>query len=726
MDEQKRTSAGSGIKPMPQGVSPGDRVMQIEVHSGRGQDARTKLYKFHKSRVMIGSAHSCDIRIQENAVSNVHAVIEMEQDGVVHIYDMASESGVFVNEAKTVTHELRSGDEIKIGFSRLKFRVGEVEDVTRNIPLPVSMKKSGEQRLYFNEEEDFAPLILEDERDVVEIFDYTHSGQAALQVAMYWGETIIDIQHHVAKEAIWIGQDRGVDFVVPDVPNAFPFITVENGTSVLHFTENMSGVIRSGNQLQSIDDLKEQLRASPSGLHRTVKQNDLVKIQIRDITLFVSYTQAPPMIRRRKLWDRDYLFMRMWFTSLALTLAFVALILASESPEPLEVDELPPQVTTIIFKPPPPKPVPLPKVVEKKLEQEVKPKPEPVKKPEPKPTPMVEPKPEPKVEVKPKPQPKPTPMVEPPKPEPMPVPMLRTEPTKNPQPNPTPTRPMATPMTQGAPDRFPRPTPSPKPGTGAPGREGEGAKAKGPEGERGRPDAPKADFKQSKGTMKPNTGSAGALARGAGGQGNVETIAQDLTGAISQALSGGSKGIRAASGKMRGYGGFDTQGGGGLGEIGTGSGGGGQSMDVAGLGTKGLGAGKVGSGAGAIGEGGHLAGGRSRPSIQVGDSSETVIMGGLDKDVIDKIIRQYFKQIQYCYEREINAGNAGARGRVMTRFVISSSGRVSSAAVASSSLGSANVHNCLTSVLKRIIFPEPLGGGIVEVSYPFVFSPSTN
>jgi TonB family protein len=466
-------------------------------------------------------------------------------------------------------------------------------------------------------------------------------------------------------------------------------------------------------------------------MHRTIKQNDLIKIQIRDITLFVSYSPAPPRIMRRKLWDRDYLFMRMWFSSLALTLALVFMMLAMDSPKPLEVDELPPQITSIIFKPPPPKPIPVPKVVEKKVEQEVKPKPEP--KPEPKPMPMPkppEPKPEPMPVPMPPPEPKPEPMPVPmppqPKPEPMPVPMMISQPVKDPQPNPTPPKPMATPMTAGAAEKFPRSTPSPMVGDGAPGREGEGARAKGPEGERGRPNAPKADFKQSKGSMNQGAGSAGAVAKGAAGQGNVETLAMDISGSISQALSGGSKGIKAASGKMRGYGGFDTQGGGGLGEIGTGSGGGGQSMDVAGLGTKGLGAGKVGTGRGAIGEGGTLAGGRSRPSIEVGDASETVILGGLDKDVIDKIIRQYFSQIRYCYEKEVSGGSPGIRGRVMTRFVISASGRVSSAAVSSSSLGNDAVQNCLTGVLKRIVFPEPLGGGIVEVSYPFVFSPSTN
>lgn len=290
--------------------------------------------------------------------------------------------------------------------------------------------------------------------------------------------------------------------------------------------------------------------------------------------------------------------------------------------------------------------------------------------------------------------------------------------------NPTPPMPMATPMTAGEPAPKPLP-PSPMVGNGAPGQSGEGARYKGAEGERGRPNAPKADVKASKGTLSPNnSANKGAVAKGVQGVGAVETLAADLTGSISQALSGGSKGIKEASGKMRGYGGFESQGAGvGMGEVGSGSGGGGQSLDVAGLGTKGLGAGKVGTGKGAIGEGGTLAGGRSRPSIEIGDGAETVILGGLDKDVIDRIIRQYFNQIRYCYEKEV-ASSPKLRGRVMTRFVISASGRVSSAAVASSSLGNDAVHSCLTGVLKRITFPEPLGGGIVEVSYPFVFSPA--
>jgi TonB family protein len=148
-------------------------------------------------------------------------------------------------------------------------------------------------------------------------------------------------------------------------------------------------------------------------------------------------------------------------------------------------------------------------------------------------------------------------------------------------------------------------------------------------------------------------------------------------------------------------------------------------LDVAGLGTKGLGEGASGKGLGALGEGGNILGsGRGRPVVEVGSSAETVIVGGLDKSVIDEIIRKHMNQIRYCYEKEANASGQTLRGRIAMRFVISASGRVSQAGVENTSMGNANVERCLVGVIQRIVFPEPLGGGIVEVNYPFLFSPA--
>jgi outer membrane biosynthesis protein TonB len=80
-------------------------------------------------------------------------------------------------------------------------------------------------------------------------------------------------------------------------------------------------------------------------------------------------------------------------------------------------------------------------------------------------------------------------------------------------------------------------------------------------------------------------------------------------------------------------------------------------------------------------------------------------------------------EFRLCYEREINAENPSMQGRVSTSFVIGSSGAVNQAGVKSTTLKNASVERCILTVIKRIQFPIPKGAGMVEVSYPFKFSP---
>ena len=98
-------------------------------------------------------------------------------------------------------------------------------------------------------------------------------------------------------------------------------------------------------------------------------------------------------------------------------------------------------------------------------------------------------------------------------------------------------------------------------------------------------------------------------------------------------------------------------------------------------------------------------------------------MGSIDADAIDAAIRAHQDEFRLCYEREINAEHPNIGGRVGTTFVIGGTGRVNEAGIESTSLKNANVERCIVTVIKRIDFPMPRGGGIVQVSYPFKFSP---
>jgi TonB family protein len=112
-----------------------------------------------------------------------------------------------------------------------------------------------------------------------------------------------------------------------------------------------------------------------------------------------------------------------------------------------------------------------------------------------------------------------------------------------------------------------------------------------------------------------------------------------------------------------------------------------------------------------------------------------IILGALDKSLIDEVLKRNLNQIRYCYQRELAnqlelakqqpelAKQPELAGEITVKFVISKTGSVSKAEVKSSTMGNAAVESCIVSRFLTFQFPAPKGGGIVIVSYPFVFTP---
>ncbi len=91
--------------------------------------------------------------------------------------------------------------------------------------------------------------------------------------------------------------------------------------------------------------------------------------------------------------------------------------------------------------------------------------------------------------------------------------------------------------------------------------------------------------------------------------------------------------------------------------------------------------------------------------------------GNLDKAIIKRYIKRNQSKIAYCYESELMA-RPTLEGQVQINFLISGSGTVMS----STGQGMDNkVASCVASVIKNIEFPKPTDGGNVQVNYPFTF-----
>jgi TonB family protein len=94
----------------------------------------------------------------------------------------------------------------------------------------------------------------------------------------------------------------------------------------------------------------------------------------------------------------------------------------------------------------------------------------------------------------------------------------------------------------------------------------------------------------------------------------------------------------------------------------------------------------------------------------------------LTKAAVHRVLTGLRSRARFCYERELQR-NPNLAGKVTTRFVIDGAGRVTDAQVVESSLGvgSTQVEACLVNVLRRQPFPKCDGGGVAEVTYPWIF-----
>ncbi len=239
---------------------------------------------------------------------------------------------------------------------------------------------------------------------------------------------------------------------------------------------------------------------------------------------------------------------------------------------------------------------------------------------------------------------------------------------------------------------------------------GEGAKAKKEEGKVGKKDA---KMKQAKGNkvevqkqqqdreIAENAGVLGAM-----GDAGIDGVFG--SGGVDASLAGGIGGVLGAKGTQVGSGG--------LGSRGSGFGGGGTADGLGGLGTKGSG-----SGASGFGKGGGSFGAKGDGGVSAATGSP-IILGALDRSLIDQVIKRKMSQIRYCYQRELQK-NPTLAGKVVIKFTIAKDGSVSAASVKSSDLGNPGAEKCVVDRFYSMQFPEPKGGGIVLVSYPFIFSP---
>lgn len=647
---------------------------------------------FGKGRILLGRTESCDLIVNHDSISAVHAVLEIFDDKAV-IYDMNSTNGTYVNDDKVIVKELHVGDFFRLADVEFELHIYKAAEalppvletlepafgqasvkqppVLPEVPTePKALPKAAPQvsseapsivyPLASDPKAEFSEYIFEDKDELYPIFKYEAAKQA-VEVIILHNDQVFTVdylpegKHTYFITGVLTKKDE-LEFPYLGKNEKFPFVEVRGGSAVVHTLPGFGVFLLS--------DKKKD--TGHVGASVELHGQDLLRLQKDHLQIFVRNVAAPPKVAPAPILKRDPDFRKY----LGLFLLFVALISVGmnviEVPEDEKKDELAPErLATILYKQPL-------TVSKNNAAEKTENKPKVAQKAPSKPA--VE---KPKEVAKKQPDVKKPDVVE-----------TKTQ-TKKPDPG----KKTATEkkvVKQGTtPVKKPSPQKVSSPKAASTKAPSKSLSAKAPTAmsqfqakTQGHVEVYKsADFASSVSSLVAKGGS--------------------LTGVQTKAISGSSgQMVGAASGVSTGSGNVATA------NMATNQG----SL--------------VGAASGVLGDSKGAEGLSAKRAIYTaGIPGETVVLGSMDPDTIRRILLEHLPQFRYCYQRELERTGAEASGAIKLNFTIGASGHVSQAGVDGSSDLPTDVKKCVVGVLRGITFPEPLGGGTVEVKQPMNFYP---
>lgn len=626
-----------------------------------GPDGSTMETIADTESVIVGSGAQAAVKIQDPSVSNLHVMLKVDKEGGVTAIDLGSEAGTQVGGQRLlVPKALVPGDVLTVGASRVEVLFGSEEPVAPKVPAGAQVSGTGFQGSVTqpavvspvpHSKPVAAPEVVvpPSGRKLtppgLRVKAVAAAASAAvkrpeqpahlqeqlppealptpqlkvLQVAMLWGDSILEVQHFRDGVPVTLGDGKKNFFHVfaPEVGSRHVLAVGQGEKVELRVPAGAGVIVTSQGDVRTKQALRASGQLAPAvadkGQVYSLGLHDRAEVSFGALSFVVRYVRPSPVIRVNTLDEADFTYFKIACITLLAAAAVVAAMLLTPRSELASADDIfqdQQRVAKFLVKP------------EKKIE---------VKK----------------------------------------LQLAGAE---------------------------------------------EGAKAKDEEGKFGKQEATKQEADPSKPGTPVVDKSKREKDRQVVGRVGLLGAFKGLKGGASDVFGPGGLGTginNSLGGLKSGAGLGDAQGVGGLGSRGNGGGGGGTALGIGGLGTQG-------NGRGTGGHGGIDLGGKGKATTRI-IPGKTTVVGGLDKDVIAKIIRQHQNEIKYCYESELNK-NPSLAGKVAVAFTIDPTGAVSDASVTETTLGNSTAESCMLSRIRRWKFPEPKGGGVVAVTYPWIFS----
>lgn len=586
---------------------------------------------FEMDIIKIGRATTANLCIEDDKLARIHAVIDIDADGVMSITHMGGEEGTFVNGRRVHKAVVSFGDEIRMGGTTVQ--VGRGQSELTGIVNLATAEMTGAHRSASPALRTVAAQSLSPKPPDVVLNETTGvqvrgrpprrkgSGPSGLEIRMMWGSQMV-ANHFLPPnrtQAFTVGTGSGVDFVMGDSKlgtEKFEAVKADGSGFVVRFTGKMKGELHR-NDGRDVMDLEKAVASGVasndgSGYVISLKEGDFAWVDLGSVVMEVCFQPVPKPVLVPYWETIDFTALNIFLTVFFIGALFVIWSVHRD----LEGDELADdlnanqaRLTKLLVKPNEKNPL-LQKLAKQKESGE------------------------------------------------------------------------------------------------------KAEKHRKDEGKMGKKDAPNTNRRTAPKGDPNNKDQARMITDKLFGNksGGMSTIfgRNGIGGELQQAMGGM---FGAAPGDSGGLGGMGLRG------SGSGGGGSGNTIGIGGVGSKGRGSGTGNYGTGTGGFGG-------KKGVDIGiTSTDLAVTGSLDKELIRQVIRRNVGQIRYCYESQLSRF-PNLNGKVAVRFIISANGSVAQSQVAQSTVNNSELETCVAGRVRTWQFPEPKGGGVVVVTYPFIFKQS--
>jgi hypothetical protein len=638
----------------------------------------------YKKRSLVGRGQACDVTVNFLDVSSIHAALEIvdAKKGIFKIYDLNSLNGTFLNDEKAVVGELKLDEPFRLGnntftvshYNKIDMPPAPLkvlEDfppIQTEIPTneEIALPEQPSERISVSKTASMVYPLARDED--AEFSEYIFEDQDELYPIFKYHyeqaavEVLITFGDHI-QSVDFLPQKDGVYSLTGSNPKNLEIEYPYLGKKDKVAFIDIKGGIATVNPLNGYD-VSSVGQDSRMNFHSSFNllDDEIIRFTNGEIQIFVRKTVAPPKVASAPIFRRDSDLRK--YLLLVLLFCFAVLIPLSlyEVDEELEKEKVPERIATILYK----KKIYIPKKKEivKRIQKPKKEAKSPVK-----PKPKIEPKPKKVVQVKPR----------------------KTKPVKQATKKsgiktaksaklPRIAKPNKGPKNLKVSRVVPNPKPKASRAKAAPARTKiSNARAKAV----GRVDTYKSlDFKASVSSLLSKGGSTSkarvARAATTSGSSGGSSISNAASGATTETARV-SNNIGSLTGVAKG------------------------SLDQ----TKGI--------SGLV---------NKKSIYTAGLPYKTVVIGGLDPDVIRQILVANIPKFRTCYQSALSQAARAFNGIVKLNFIIGASGHVTKAGAAGgNSRLPSRVRGCVVNVLKGIPFPRPAGGAVVEVNQPMNFYP---